>query len=742
MRSPLHTSTAAIGALLAVAALLAVGPPAMAADVRDITADVLANRDVTLTGDSAVTVPAGTSTYSGVFRGQGTLTVRGRGTLVLSKDSDFTLPAARRRQVVRTQGGNHPYTTVSTPDPPAIRVERGATLQYGTGGGTGLIGHFPYATPGYRLNELNIRVDGTLRLSLTRTFNIGTISGSGLVTQPRNMWGTLDLAGTHPFSGVIDNGTGMAVGRPEYPVSLPNARAILNQGSWIIDTPLNRTVTLRQDFYQRQYGSDVNVHTRPGSKVVLTGQYSYSDQGGDTAPTLSDPGLNWRAIPHQLNKRGTNIEGANVRWGDGTTHRIFMPGTKDTVYINLHEASGRRSLLTFDYDGPVTLGAPVGGGKYHDTLAAPGAGDVVIAGTKGNDVTFAAAQYYDGSTTVQKGAILRLGSAQGDGSLLTGTDRRRIVNDGTLVVHNTKTAVSLSRLGGSGSLVQAGAARTTLTGPAVTYTGTTTVERGTLALEDGAMLVNSRSIRLTTAAAQLDTGRTTLRVTSTLNGIGIVRGTVTNEGVVTGGLTITGAYTQHDEGQLVLAEAPLTVAGTVTLAGGLDLSAAGTATPATDSGTAFDKSSGTQRTDTASHKASQATDRGPVRTITVLNHTGSAPVRGTFDGLREGAEVKLDDTVYRISYKGGDGNDVVLSATAASPSLSSNKRVPSRVVTAESSGTDAARSGAFWWWPYVLAAGLLGALLVPKTRRARSGPRNRGSRGSRGSRGRHSAPRE
>ncbi|MFI5820899.1 autotransporter [Streptomyces rishiriensis] len=705
----------------------------MAADVRDVTADVLANRDVTLTGDSAVTVPAGTTTYSGVFRGQGTLTVRGGGTLVLSKDSDFTLPTPRRRQVVRTQGGNHPYTTVSNPDPPAITVERGTTLQYGTGGGTGLIGHFPYDTPGYRLNQLNIRVDGTLRLSLTRTFNIGTISGSGLVTQPRNMWGTLDLAGTHPFSGVIDNGTGMAVGRPEYPVSLPNTRAILNQGSWIIDTPLDRTVTLRQNFYQRQYGSDVNVHTRPGSKVVLTGQYSYSDQGGDTAPTLSDPVLNWRSIPHQLNKRGTNIEGANVQWGDGTTHKIFMPGTKDTVYINLHEASGRRSLLTFDYDGPVTLGAPIGGGKYHDTLAAPGAGDVVIAGTKGNDVTFAAAQYYDGSTTVQKGAILRLGSAQGDGSVLTGTDRRRIVNDGTLIMRNTRHAVSLSRLGGSGSLVQSGAAKTTLTGSAVTYTGTTTIERGTLALENGATLANSRAIRLTSAAAQLDTGGSALRVTSTLNGKGIVRGAVTNEGVVTGGLTVTGAYTQHDEGQLVLADIPLTVAGKVTLAGGLDLSAGGRATAATDSGTAFDKSSASRRTDTASSKASETAGSIPGRTIIVLNHTGSTPVRGTFDGLREGGEVKLDDTVYRISYKGGDGNDVVLAATAENSSVSASERASSRAVTAETRGADATRPSAFGWWPYVLTAGLLGALLVPKTRRSRGGLRNRG--------GRHSAPR-
>ncbi|MDQ0687003.1 autotransporter-associated beta strand protein [Streptomyces achromogenes] len=722
MRSPFLTSAAALGVLAAVASVLVAAPPAVAAGPRDVTADVLADRDVNLTGDTVVNVPAGTTTYDGAFRGQGTLTVRGGGTLVLTRDSDFTLPASRRRQVVRTQGGNHPYTTVSNPDPPAITVARGATLQYGTGKGTGLIGHFPYDTPGYRLNELNVRVDGTLRLSLTRTFNIGTISGSGLVTQPRNMWGTLDLAGTHPFSGVIDNGTGVAVGRPEFPVSLPAARAIVNQGSWIIDTPLNQTITLRQNFYQREYGSDVNVHTRPGSKVILTGQYSYSDQGGDAAPSLSDPHINWRPVPHQLNKRGTNIEGANVQWGDGTTHQIFMPGTKDTVYINMHEASGRRSLLTFDYNGPVTLGAPIGGGKYHDTLAAPGAGDVVIAGTKGNDVTFAADQHYDGSTTVQKGAVLRLGSAQGDGSLLTGTDRRRIVNDGTLVVRNTKKAISLSRLGGSGSLVQSGPATTTLTGPAVTYTGTATIKQGTLALEGGASLANSRAVRLTSAAARLDTGGSPLRVTSALSGTGTVKGAVTNEGVVTGGLTVTAGYTQTDKGQLVLTGTPLKAGGTVSLQGGLDLSAAGAAAEAN----ATDSAS--PQIDGDSPPPSTAPRAAPLREIRVLEHTGNGPIAGTFDGLREGAEVKLADTVYRISYKGGDGNDVVLIGTAASASAGARGQASSEGVKADTRGTGAAEGGAFGWWPYVLAAGLLGALLFPATRRTRGRGRRRGGR--------------
>ncbi|MEU9366117.1 autotransporter [Streptomyces avermitilis] len=687
-----YQKTAASAGLLAAAALMLTAPTATAAGTGDVTADVLAGRDVTLTGDAVVTVPAGTTTYHGAFHGEGTLTVRGSGTLILAQDSDFTLPRARQRQTVRTQGGNHPYTTVSNPDPPAITVERGATLQYGTGGGTGLIGHFPYNTPGYRLNQLNVRVDGTLRLSLTRTFNIGTISGSGLVTQPRGMWGTLDLAGTHPFSGVIDNGTGMAVGRPEYPVALPNARAILNQGSWIIDTPLYRTVTLHQNFYQRAYGSDVNVHSRPGSKVVLTGQYSYSDRGGDTSPSLSDPAVNWRKIPHDLNKRGTNIEGANVQWGDGTTHKIFMPGTKDTVYINLHVASGVRSRLTFAYNGPVTLGAPIGGGKYHDTLAAPGAGDVVIKGTRGNDVTFAARQYYDGSTTVEKGAVLRLGSGArgGDGSLMTGTDRRRIVDNGTLVVRNVSTPVSLSRVGGSGGLTQSGAATTTLTGGEVTYTGPTTVTKGTLALASGASLAHSRAIRLTSEGARLDARTTGLRVSTSLTGKGTVRGSVVNEGEVGGPLTVTGGYAQHAKGTLVLGGKPLKVSGAVRLAGDLDLSAAGT---------------------------------DPGREIRVLDHTGRTKTTGAFTGLREGAEVKLADTTYRISYRGGDGNDVVLKSVrkkhrGAAPSASAAPSVKSTAAVGKNEGTRA-------WWPLLLAP-LLATLAVPVVRRKRS--RRRGGR--------------
>jgi len=49
------------------------------------------------------------------------------------------------------------------------------------------------------------------------------------------------------------------------------------------------------------------------------------------------------------------------------------------------------------------------------------------------------------------------------------------------------------------------------------------------------------------------------------------------------------------------------------------------------------------------------------QTFTIIDNDGSDAVTGTFSGLAEGATFKLDNgTVLGVSYKGGDGNDVVL----------------------------------------------------------------------------------
>ncbi|MGW4058041.1 autotransporter-associated beta strand repeat-containing protein [Amycolatopsis sp. NPDC004747] len=703
---------------------------------RDVTADVLANRDVTLSGDTIVRLPGGVTTYTGVLRGEGVFTVGGTGTLVLVKDSDFTLPSGRRRQKVVTVGGNHPVTTIADPDPPAVIVQRGAALQYGSGSGDdGVIGHFVQA-PEVALNTLNHQVDGTLELAVHRAVNLGVISGAGLVKQRRSTWPGIELPGVHPFSGTLYVGTVADYGSLHYLTAMPNVRKVVNQGSFIHNAPDGEVVTDAADIYSQFYGNDVNFHTWGSGVVRMSGVYSWSDNGSDTDPALSAPSANFAAVPHRDNKRGINIEGATVTWGDGTHHRFFLPGNENTVYINMHaDPGGARSVLTFDYDGPVTLDAPISGGKYHDTMADVGRGDVVIAATRGNAVTFTAPQNYDGDTTIGDGASLRLGDGtpQGDSSLLPGG---KVVDNGELIVQNAGKGAELVRIGGKGSVTQAGPAATTLTGE-LTYTGRTTVKAGTLVVVGGS-LAASAAVDLPAAGARLDltragaatvnnlsgaegttvaAGRTlTVRATAatTFGGALAASGTVTKTGAET--LTLTGNHTTPDsvwtvqDGTLALTgsvqarqlavlptgvvRAGGTVAGPVDNAGtveatGLTVRGAYTQRPGA-------RLTGTRLTVTGAVTLAGTFAPDPAQGPGVfLDNQGSGQVNGTFDGLPEGAAVGA----LRLTYHGGDGNDVALTGEAGVV----------RPGGAVSAAAAVPGSGAVWWFS---AAGLLVVLVA------------------------------
>lgn len=657
------------------AGLLALTPLAVrhdaAAAVRDVTADVLAGRDVALTGDVVVRVPAGRHVYDGAFSGTGTITFDGSGTLVLTRDSDITVPASRRTQRLVRRGGNHPWWRVVDPDPPAVVVRRGVRVEYGAGG-AGFIGHYPWTTPGTTLNALNIRVDGALVLPTDRRRHLGILSGTGLVVQPRFTWPGIDLAGDHPFSGVLANGTGATYGAPSFSTSMPNLRTVLNEGTFQLDTPFDERTVVRADFWSRQWGSDVNFYSRGAGTVVVTGVYSWADGGPDTAPTLSDPKLNSVPQPHRANGRGINIQGARVQFGDGTTSRFFLPGTPETTYVNML-ARRSRSLLRFAYAGPVTLGTTISGGQFRNTLLAPGEGDVVIVGTRGNDVTFAAPQNYHGSTTVERGAVLRLGSgrAGGDTSLLTSRPGDRLVVDGTLVAANRRTPLLLTRVSGGGGVTQAGPAPLTVTGR-LGWTGPTTVRGGTLAVRGGS-LSGTSGVRLTTAGARLDltaAADAALPALDVARGTSVdagarpvvVRGAVTGAGTVTGALrtagvtgpdgvlTVKGGWTQTAGGVLRIhtPDDMLQVTGPVTLAGRLDVAPAAAG-----------------------------------EDLVVVRIDGTRPVTGTFEGLAEGATVRAGTTTYHLTYTGGDGNDVVLQL--AGPTTTS----PARTATRSGSMVDA-----------------------------------------------------
>src|SRR5450755_255174 len=95
----------------------------------DITSAILGNQDVTLGGDSVIKLPPGTTTYTGVISGQGTLRlVSADGTCtpstwIITRQSTFTLPDDRQVEVV-TKAGPWPgmgyRLDIAGSDPPVL----------------------------------------------------------------------------------------------------------------------------------------------------------------------------------------------------------------------------------------------------------------------------------------------------------------------------------------------------------------------------------------------------------------------------------------------------------------------------------------------------------------------------------------------------------------------------------------------------------------------------------------------
>ena len=62
----------------------------------------------------------------------------------------------------------------------------------------------------------------------------------------------------------------------------------------------------------------------------------------------------------------------------------------------------------------------------------------------------------------------------------------------------------------------------------------------------------------------------------------------------------------------------------------------------------------------------------------LIKNDGAEPVSGTFAGLPEGATTSLGGATFKITYAGGDGNDVVLTqiTSVPQPALSTIQRLP------------------------------------------------------------------
>jgi Bacterial Ig-like domain (group 3) len=239
-----------------------------------------------------------------------------------------------------------------------------------------------------------------------------------------------------------------------------------------------------------------------------------------------------------------------------------------------------------------------------------------------------------GTVDIQTGILQLFGGGTSTGGAFTVESGATLYFGGSAPF----TLDSATTLSGTGTVTEDGAGTVTILGNSPSFTGTTL-------LGAGLMLVNGSQ-----------PASTVNLVSGTLGGSGTV-GPITSSGTVGYGLGI------------------LTAQGNVTLdpLSNFDISING-ANP----GTGFTQLvvNGTATlTGSALHGSINGFTPTPGETFPII--TSTAPIVGTFNGLPEGATISIRGIPFAISYKGGNGDDVVLTDSAVTTTTTLSSSAPS-----------------------------------------------------------------
>ncbi|TVS20446.1 MAG: hypothetical protein EA424_03935, partial [Planctomycetaceae bacterium] len=526
-----------------------------------------------------------------------------------------------------------------------VRLADGSISTTGSGnieitgtGGTGSGENYGISMGG---GSAQVSATGSGNISLTGTHgtNAATTSGVQLgefgpmsVQQTGSGW--LEIIGDriliHESNATIDAGSNTATLRPlsnnqsidlggaDSPAQLGLTDGELDRitaGTLQIGDSNSGTITVSQSITR---GSATDLHLTTGANIAFSGSGSLDSSGGDVTLTTGGTGaITSGAAATDIDAGAGAIMLAAGSGGIGASgNPVVVSSTLASALTALTAGNADQFLAATDSIGVLALSAGSGTITLADgTFKLSSAGALpdrrlVVNGQLDLNGHSPSIGGLDGSGTVTS-------SAAGDVILTVGTNNQGGNFSG--VIQDGDGTVVLTKIG-SGILTLSGAN---------TYTGDTTVS-------DGILLVNG-----STAAGS----SVSIEDGASLGGTGSVGGTVTAED---GGTVAPGSSTG------------ILATGSVAFESGsifaVDINGTGV-------GTDYDQLdvTGTVDLDDANLDVTLGFTPEPGHSFTIINNDGADPVGGAFAGLPEGATLLVDAVPLKVSYAGGDGNDVVVS---------------------------------------------------------------------------------